>query len=306
MKKKYLIFFFCLILNSTKFFAQAIFHDPIVNASVITEFLASLDQLYQMYDHTMNQIEMIQQNYERLQFYIDRASSFNFEEIEWDGDLDFRNEIKNATSQMDKQLTNIRKIRDTLNAKTITFGNESFSFKSLCGIKDDHNGNLVDMIKAATNYYGDGFKQVAENFAKGVPEGDAMMLWYRYGLTPANYFMVREVEKNIDKKIEYFIASTEEDLKAQQEGDKEFYETISNIIEMMGMEGATEPELLQVNGMLQEQTIFTLKAMQEDLKQGISYLVWQDILKKQTKESEQQSRYELMSEYEKNSVSDLF
>ncbi len=309
MKKKFFIFIITCFLCLSNIHAQLlgpIVYDPKVDNSIITQFLTTVDELYQMYDQTMNQIEMIQQNYERLQFFIDQAATFNFEEIQWDGDLDFRNEIKNATRQVNKQLNNIRGVRDTLNAKTITIGNNSFSFKSLCGIKDNNNGNIVDLVKAGVDFYANGFAKAASVWAEGVPEKDAQMLWARYGLSPANYKMVKDVEDKLSEKIVYLIGSTEEDIKEQQKADAEFYQTIENIMDMMGNQGATEPELLQINGMLQEQTIFALKSMQEDLKQGMSYLVWYDVYEKQKAESENQSKLEKMAEAEKNSVSDLF
>lgn len=309
MKKVLSALFISFALMSKTFaifgIADTVF-DPTVNASVITEFLSTIDQLYQMYDQTMNQIEMIEQNYEKMQFYIEQAQQFDFENIEWDGDLDFRNEIKAATKQVNRQLNNIRGIRDTFKAKTVTIGNQSFSFASLCGIKDGDNGNAQQMVEAALNYYSDGFAKAASVWAEGVPDKDAQKLWARYGLNPANYKMVRDVEKKLDEKVAYLIGSTEEDLKQQSKEDEEFYKVIENLMDMLGKEDITEKELMQVQGMLYEQTIFTLKNMQSDLKEGMSYLVWQDRYMKQKEEAENQSRIEKMNEENKNSIPDYF
>ena len=109
-RKKLITLIFCIVIFMNGLFAQLPVIDPTVNASVLTQFVTSLSQLYEMYDHTMNQIEMIQQKYEQMQFYIDRAANWKWNEIQWDGDLDFRNEITQATKNIDRQLTNIRKI----------------------------------------------------------------------------------------------------------------------------------------------------------------------------------------------------
>lgn len=308
MKKLLFIFSFNFFVF-TNMFAQlggGIVYDPTVNNSIITQFLTTMDQLYQMYDQTMNQIQMIQQNYETMQFYINQAAQYNFREIQWDGDLDFRNEIMDATRQVNKQLNNIRGIRDSLNAKTVNIGNQSFSFASLCGIPSKTNGNAVDMVKAALNYYGDGLAKAASVWAEGVPESDAQRLWARYGLTPANYKMVREVENELNKHVEYLIGSTQEDLVQQSKEEQDFYNTITNLMDMLGQQDITEKELLQVQGMLYEQTIFTLKSMQSDLKEGMGYIVWQDRYLKQKEESEKQSKLEKMEEMQGNSIPDFF
>ena len=135
---------------------------PAMLTAVINDAITSLTKLYEMYDQTMNQIQMIQQKYEQMQFYIDRAANWRWQDVEWDGDLDFRNEITKATKQVDKQLTNIRKIKNSLTSNTLSWGGQSFSIASLAGIKIDGQGNLEDFIKEGSAYYSDGFKKAAK------------------------------------------------------------------------------------------------------------------------------------------------
>ena len=115
MKKRKICLLFALFYIN-KLFA---FESPAMLTAVLNDAITSLTQLYEMYDHTMNQIEMIKQKYEQMQFYIDRAANWKWDDIEWDGDLDFRNEITKATSQVDKQLSNIRKIKNSLTSNTL-------------------------------------------------------------------------------------------------------------------------------------------------------------------------------------------
>lgn len=308
MKKKICIVFFLLLIQFSKIYCQAggIVHDPVVNVSIITDWLAGLDRLYQMYDQTMNQIEMIQQNYERMQYYIDRAASFEWKDIQWDGDLDFRNEIRDATRQVDRQLTNVRKIRDTFTRKTVTMGNQTFSFASLCGIPDDKNGNIHDLVSAAADYYGEGFAYAGRAWRnqQEITESEAATLWHRYGLTPENYYMVREVEKKLDEKLAYLIGQTEDDLKELNERDQEFYGTITNIMAMAEQQDITEPELAQINLMLEQQTIIALKDLQHDLQQGMSVLAWKTVYERQEQAAKEQSEKERLQKMNKRSLPD--
>lgn len=305
MKKKLLALVLGAGLCANSFGAGTPVFDFILNSTEITNVLATIDQLYEAYDQTMNQIQMIQQNYERLQFAIEQAATFNFNEIQWDGDLDFRNEIKNATSQVNRQLNNIRSIRNSLTAKTVNIGGQSFSFASLCGINDG-NGSLEEMVHAAGNYYNDAFAKAAKTWAEGVSDDDAQRLWARYGLSPANYRMVQDVKTKLNEKLSYLIGSTEEDLQEASKEADVFNETIENLMDMLGKEGATESELAQVNGMLLKQTITQLQNMQSDLKQGMSYMAWWNRYMEQKEEAEAQSRKEKLEAEDKNSIPSYF
>ena len=97
MKKFLLAWFLCILLYvplcSQAAPAPSVVFDP-------TNWLTALDTLYSTYDTVMNQIQMIQYQYEQLQHYIEQAKTWEFEDIEWDGDWDFRDEIKQATKSI--------------------------------------------------------------------------------------------------------------------------------------------------------------------------------------------------------------
>ncbi len=279
--------------------------DPTVNTSVITQFVTSLTQLYEMYDHTMNQIEMIQQKYEQMQFYIDRAANWNWNEIEWDGNLDFRNEIAKATKQVDKQLTNIRKIKNSLTSNTVSWGGQSYSIASLAGIDIDGQGNLEDFVKEGAAYYDNGFKKAAKTWAEGVPENEAQYIWSKYGLNPANYKMVRDVERKLSETTGILIGYIE-DSPEKKEIEEEQYKIIENIMNMLQQEGATPDQIASVNAMLQEQTIFSLRDIEKKIEQAIGYMAWYNQLVAQKEEAEKQSRMERIQQLDKNDIPDFF
>lgn len=296
MKRKLLFCFICLLFVNVHSVES-----PAMLSAVLNEAITSLTKLYEMYDQTMNQIEMIEQKYEQMQFYIDRAANWKWEDIEWDGDLDFRNEITQATKQVDKQLTNIRRIKDSLTSNTLTWGGQSFSIASLAGIKIDGQGNLEDYIKEGSDYYSEGFKKAAKVWEEGVSDKEASYIWSKYGLTPANYKMVRDVENKLYESTAVLIGSIENSPE-KQEIENESMKIIENIIQMLETEGATPDQIASVNAMLQEQTIFSLKELQKSLEQAMGYMAWYNQLQAQKEEAEKQSKAEKMQEAGKNSV----
>lgn len=301
MKKRKICLLFALFYIN-KLFA---FESPAMLTAVLNDAITSLTQLYEMYDHTMNQIEMIKQKYEQMQFYIDRAANWKWDDIEWDGDLDFRNEITKATSQVDKQLSNIRKIKNSLTSNTLSFGGQSYSIASLAGLSVNGQGNLEAFIKEGVEYYSDGFKKAAKVWAEGVSDEEAAYIWSKYGLTPANYKMVRDVEDKLNETTALLIGSIEKSPEKKEIEENEM-KIIENIMNMLQQEGATPDQIASVQALLQEQTIFSLKELKNSLEQSMGYLAWYNQLLAQKEESEKQSRIEKMKERDKNSIPDFF
>ena len=76
------------------------------------------------------------QNYQQIQMAIEQAKSWKFEDLDFnDGNLlenfDIRDEIQDATKQVNRQLNNVRKIRDTFEKENMQIGNKKFSMKDL-------------------------------------------------------------------------------------------------------------------------------------------------------------------------------
>lgn len=278
---------------------------PAMLSAVINEAITSLTKLYEMYDQTMNQIQMIQQKYEQMQFYIDRAANWRWQDVEWDGDLDFRNEITKATKQVDKQLTNIRKIKNSLTSNTLSWGGQSFSIASLAGIKIDGQGNLEDFIKEGSAYYSDGFKKAAKVWEEGVSDEEASYIWSKYGLTPANYKMVRDVENKLNETAAFLIGSIENSPE-KQEIENDDMKVMEEIIQMLQQEGATPDQIASVQALLQERSYFALKDLQKSLEQATGYIAWYNQLQAQKEESEKQSQMERMKESSGNSIPSNF
>ena len=306
MRKKHgFCFCFCMVVICTKLCSQQLVVDPTVNASVLTQFVTSLTQLYEMYDHTMNQIEMIQQKYEQMQFYLERAKNWKWEDIQWDGDLDFRNEITQATKQVDRQLTNIRKVKNSLTSKTVSWGGQSYSIASLAGIPIEGQGNLEEFVKEGADYYKDGFKKAAQYWAEGVPENEAQYIWAKYGLNPANYKMVRDVEAKLSETTGILIGYIE-DTPEMEKLDKEKMERLENIMNMLVQEGLAPDQISSIIAMLQQESVYSLRDIEKKLEQCMGYLAWHNQLIAQKEEAEAQSKMEKLKENSKKEASGYY
>lgn len=301
MKRISVIVFFCILSLCSLHSVES----PVLLSSVLSEAVTSVTKLYEMYDQTMNQIEMIKQQYEQMQWYIDRAANWKWNEIQWDGNLDFRNEIMQATTQIDKQLTNIRKIKDSMKANTVSFGGKSFSIASLAGIKIAGQGDIHDFVNEGSAYYKDGFREACDVWAEGVTDEEAQFIWAKYGLTPANYKMVRSVEERLADVTLELIGNVEEspEKKAVEE---ERGAILEKIMDMLSQEGITSDQIAGINAMLQEQTIFSLQDLEKKINTAAGYIAWNNQLQVQKQEAEIQSRMELHYEITKNSISDNF
>ena len=285
MKRKIRIVLVVLFLLKTGAWAQFEVFDP-------TNWLEAINMCYQMYDQVTKSITMIEQNYEQMRFYIDRARSFYFEEIEWDGDLDFRNEIFNATSQIDKQLSNIRGVRDSFRKENIMIGGKSFSIEDLCGFGDSDK-TIKDFVKDTWNEVKTTVEKAAEQFEEELSEEEAAMLWEKFGLTPANYYMVHNVKQAASKAVETAMSGISDQVYVDE--NRDFYQAVSNIMDMVKAAnahpgGATEAELEQIEALLLQQTIYGIKDLERALQQGISYQSWAAALQKQEEESKAASQ----------------
>ena len=91
MKKKFKLVVIALLFTNISF----------INAAGLLTFdasnwLTAIDQLYSSYDMVMNTLKQIEQGYEQFQFHLEQAKSWDLDNISWDGDLDFRDEIKSV------------------------------------------------------------------------------------------------------------------------------------------------------------------------------------------------------------------
>jgi hypothetical protein len=212
-----------------------------------TNYLVAIDQLYSTYDQVMNTIQQIKYTYEQLQHYYNEAKTWNLEAVNWDGDWDFRNEIRSVTRSVDRQITNIRMMEHNLTKRQIAFGGQSFTLKDLTDVKK--MGNIL------ASEVTDNLKQAASGFAGRLTEREKAAIWRKYGLSPVNYYYVRAKENDVRQIMNTVRGwGMEESIRENMEAGQERNRLIT---ENAMSEDSTEKSLLQQqivqNGILLEE-----------------------------------------------------
>ncbi len=216
MKRKiimsmYFLVFFCTV---QKISAQSVVFDP-------TNYFVAIDTLYSSYDQIMNTVEMIKNQYEQLQHFIEQAQTWQFDDIQWDGDWDFRNELRSATTSINRQINNIRMIDYNLTKRKISLGGHSYTLADLVGVGEGDN-----LVEALDNTYSwmrnDVMKTAIAGFEGRMTDEQKKAIMRKYGLSPANYIYLQEKKKAVgdlvatisswgmDETIEANIAAFEE------------------------------------------------------------------------------------------------
>lgn len=172
-------------------------------------WLASIDQLYATYDQIMTNVRQLEQMYESYKQAVEAVQGFKFDEIQWDGDFDFRNEIRGTISSVDRQLSNIRKLRDVFTQPSLSVNGQKFSIADLVGAGKP--GQTADAFFHA--HYDEANKRmelVKKAFTKGLSNEQYMAIASKYGYSPANFMMVRNAEAQLKSQIGRAIAATSE------------------------------------------------------------------------------------------------
>ncbi len=289
-----------LLVSATKLFANYPVFDKL-------GWLAAIDRFYQGYDQVMNTITMIEQNYKQIQDAYERAKSWSFEELDFnDGDIlhsiDIRDEIKDAGNQINRQLNNIRKIRDTFNAKNIVMNGHTYSMKDLAGI-GDADRSLVDLVSDAYYVNQDSMLSAAQAFASGVSDKDAEKIYSKYGLSPKNFHMVKTIDKMVQKATLAVLAPAEEILEGAFTAEEKEKTALMNamIDKIISKEGGelTTNQLLQMQAMLQRESINDMREMVRSFRSASAYTAWQNrylAVKDEAKQKESEDLLLMMKE----------
>ena len=120
------------VLCTTSFAQTGIVHDPINNIPIVSNWLTAIDTLYTNYDMIMNSITQIENQYKRIQQAIENAKGIDWENIQFDGDFDIRDDIKNANRRVNSLLSQANAIKDTLNTTIIQTDGSSYSLADIC------------------------------------------------------------------------------------------------------------------------------------------------------------------------------
>lgn len=166
---------------------------PVFDAS---NWLGTIDQLFQMYDMVQNTITQIENQYKSIQQAVERAKAIDWDNIRFDGDFDIRNDIKDANKRVNRMLTQMRNIKETLTTPSINCGNVKYSIADLCGASSIDVGegrkNLLTAVSDYRHYMTSTMKSAVASLEEGLNNDQKKAIWRKYGISPQNYIFIKQ------------------------------------------------------------------------------------------------------------------
>lgn len=213
MKRIFLIL--GLLFVSIGMFSQVggIVHDAINNIPIVSNWLSAVDQLYANYDMIMNSITQIENQYKSIQQAIENAKNIDWENIQFDGDFDIRNDIKSATKRVNALLSQVNAIKDTLNTTIIQTDGASYSLTDILGAGDEGKG-FGACVKDVYGHMKTNMLSAAAAAVGNLSESQEKAIWSKYGISPQNYYLIAQTSKLVRDKALTCIAATTDEARA--------------------------------------------------------------------------------------------
>lgn len=261
-----------------------------------SNWIASINSLYSSYDMVMNTLKQIEQGYQQFQFYLEQAKSWDLENISWDGDLDFRDEIKSVTNRVNKQITNIRKIEEIFTTTQYSVGGMTFTVADLVGA-GDRDRDLLDVMKNVGNEIKNSWDQAAEALVKGLSEDQKRAIWQKYGISPKNFTYMQQKKKILQDVANQFITYATAESQVLEEQAKADV-AVADAVIAEATKGAehTEKELMQQNLVLSRELIKNISDLKLAVRQAAGQTALQQALTDEKEMQEQQAAAALMME----------
>ena len=265
---------------------------PVFDAA---NWLSSIEKFYQGYDQIMKTLQMIEQNYQQIQMAIEQAKSWKFEDLDFnDGNLlenfDIRDEIQDATKQVNRQLNNVRKIRDTFEKENMQIGNKKFSMKDLAGL-GDKDKTLIDIVKDTIVMEKNDFAAACEELTKQLTDEEKMVIWQKYGLSPQNFMMVKNLDQKMQEQVTTVMANANAKVEELRWGE-DAAKTNAIIQKIFQGDDLTEKELAQSQLLLDKLNGEKLSQLQDALNNSFAWLAWKDRRDEQKRQLEQEQGWE--------------
>lgn len=235
----------------------------------VSGWLTAIDQLYQQYDMVMNTITQIENQYNMIQQNIERAKSIDWDNIQFDGDFDIRNDIRDANKRVNRLLTSSRNIKSLMTSPSIQCGYGSYSLADLCGM----NGAEHNFFAACTDtekYITDSMEYAVKAITEGLTTKQKRAIWAKYGIGPKNYIFVQQSVAQVKSAASKVMAKvTEEARNMKREEDtirknnilKAAYESLDSDGNIT--EGAANEAQLQLTGELVDRTSDLTEAVED-------------------------------------------
>ena len=276
----------------------------------VSGWLTAIDQLYQQYDMVMNTITQIENQYNMIQQNIERAKSIDWDNIQFDGDFDIRNDIRDANKRVNRLLTSSRNIKCLMTSPSIQCGYGSYSLADLCGM----NGAEHNFFAACTDtekYMTDSMEYAVKAITEGLTTKQKRAIWAKYGIGPKNYIFVQQSVAQVKSAASKVMAKvTEEARNMKREEDtirknnilKAAYESLDSDGNIT--EGAANEAQLQLTGELVDRTSDLTEAV-EDMANVTASKMIADENQKQTEADEIEAQQRMQEAIDKR-VPDYF
>jgi len=276
----------------------------------VSGWLTAIDQLYQQYDMVMNTITQIENQYNMIQQNIERAKSIDWDNIQFDGDFDIRNDIRDANKRVNRLLTSSRNIKSLMTSPSIQCGYGSYSLADLCGM----NGAEHNFFAACTDtekYMTDSMEYAVKAITEGLTTKQKRAIWAKYGIGPKNYIFVQQSVAQVKSAASKVMAKvTEEARNMKREEDtirknnilKAAYESLDSDGNIT--EGAANEAQLQLTGELVDRTSDLTEAV-EDMANVTASKMIADENQKQTEADEIEAQQRMQKAIDKR-VPDYF
>ena len=276
----------------------------------VSGWLTAIDQLYQQYDMVMNTITQIENQYNMIQQNIERAKSIDWDNIQFDGDFDIRNDIRDANKRVNRLLTSSRNIKSLMTSPSIQCGHGSYSLADLCGM----NGAEHNFFAACTDtekYMTDSMEYAVKAITEGLTTKQKRAIWAKYGIGPKNYIFVQQSVAQVKSAASKVMAKvTEEARNMKREEDtirknnilKAAYESLDSDGNIT--EGAANEAQLQLTGELVDRTSDLTEAV-EDMANVTASKMIADENQKQTEADEIEAQQRMQEAIDKR-VPDYF
>lgn len=265
MKKLLKTLFICFCVLTQTCFAEGaiVTFDP-------TNWISGLDRLYATYDEITNSLKQIEQNYQKMQHAIEEAKSLDWENIQWDGDIDFRDELSQVGSQVNKRLDIIRKAEDCFQKKVIKFGNQKFSYADLMTV-EGWKGLGNAFATSADNSY----KNAMEAWCGKLNDKQKSKIMRKYGITPQNYYRVKARETMLKEEMTRIVGAAELELQNEELNNNQ--KAINAVMKKL-MAGGTQKEIAQYTTLLQTLLLEKIELMRQQQEQAIKQQAEIDML----------------------------
>lgn len=216
MRCKYILMSVLLGLLKLSLFAQGwpVF-DAMAEKWNVMKYLNMIDSFYQGYDMIQNDIQALENQYKQMQKAVETAQNIDWSEVQFDGSFDIRSTLKDAGTKINKFMTQIDKLRNSLTTPNIQIGKDKYSLADLGYCGKDPKKNLEAAFSSAEDYIK---KDLGGSFSKKLTQKEMENLANKYGVSARNFKLMQLTGGYIEKKVDdAFVISTTAIQKMREE-----------------------------------------------------------------------------------------